>query len=79
MIDLCSKSSTSMSTVSAAKHLVNTIIKLHEHFVENLKYAQNQQAHYYDVKHKCVEFKVGEKVWLLSINICNEHLSKKLD
>ena len=75
-IDLRSKPT---SSVPAAKHLADTIAKLHEHLVENLKYAQNQQARYHDAKHKRVEFKVGEKVWLLSTNIRSQRPSKKLD
>ena len=76
-IDLRSKSTS--TSVPAAKHLADTIAKLHEHLVENLKYAQNQQARYQDAKHKRVEFKVGKKVWLLSTNIRSQHPLKKLD
>src|SRR5439155_19764400 len=52
---------------------------LHEDLVELIKVAQNQQARYYDAKHKRVEYKVGDKVWLLSSNIHTQRLSKKLD
>ena len=37
------------------------------------------QAHYYDAKHKRIEFCPGDKVWLLSTNIKTRRPSKKLD
>jgi hypothetical protein len=52
---------------------------LHEDLTELIKMSQNQQAKYYDAKHKRVEFKVGDKVWLLSQNIHTQRPSKKLD
>ena len=67
VIDLRSKFTSTI--VPAAKQLTDTIGKLREDLVENLKYSQNQQAHYHDSKHKYIEFKVGDKVWLLSSNI----------
>src|SRR5436190_1218301 len=47
--------------------------------MENVKQAQDSQAWYYDAKHKCIEFAVGDKVWLLSPNIRTEYPSKNLD
>jgi len=35
---------------------------LHEDLSELIKSAQNQQAKYYDTKHKRMEFSVGDKV-----------------
>ena len=52
---------------------------LHENLSELIKSVQNQQAKYYDAKHKRVEFNVGDKVWLLSQNIRTQRPSKKLD
>ena len=52
---------------------------LHENLTELIKATQNQQAKHYDAKHKRVEFKVGNKVWLCSLNIHTQCPSKKLD
>src|SRR5205814_8373322 len=52
---------------------------LHEELIENIKSAQNQQAWYYDAKHKCIEFSIGDKVWLNVQNIKTQRPSKKLD
>jgi hypothetical protein len=65
--------------VPAAKSLAESLQKLHDHLLDNLKHAQNTQAHYYDVNHKRIEFNPGDKVWLLSTNIRTERPSKKLD
>jgi hypothetical protein len=52
---------------------------MHDNLIEHVKSAQNQQAKYYDAKHKRIEFSVGDKVWLLAPNIRTERPSKKLD
>ena len=52
---------------------------LHEDLIELIKTTQNQQAKYYDAKHKRVEYQVDDKVWLLSSNINTQRPSKKLD
>src|SRR5436305_8582731 len=49
-------------SVSIAKVLVENLRLLHDKLIENLKIAQDHQAHYYDTKHKCIQFNVGEKV-----------------
>ena len=65
--------------VQAAKDMAERLKHLHEDLSELIKSAQNQQAKYYDAKHKRVEFNVGDKVWLLSQNIHTQRPSKKLD
>jgi hypothetical protein len=65
--------------VQAAKEMAERLKHLHEDLSELIKSAQNQQAKYYDAKHKRVEFNVGDKVWLLSQNIRTQRPSKKLD
>jgi RNase H-like domain found in reverse transcriptase/Reverse transcriptase (RNA-dependent DNA polymerase)/Integrase zinc binding domain/Chromo (CHRromatin Organisation MOdifier) domain/Integrase core domain len=72
--------STSTSTlVPAAQDLADRFKALHEELVETVKTSQNLQAKYYDAKHKPIEFKPGDKVWLLTPNIRTERPSKKLD
>src|SRR5271170_7205419 len=66
-------------SVPAAKALAETLRSHHDDLIESIKSAQNQQARYYDAKHKRVEFSVGDKVWLSSANISTQRLSKKLD
>ena len=65
--------------VQAAKDMAERLKHLHEDLSELIKSAQNQQAKYYDAKHKRVEFNVGNKVWLLSQNIHTQRPSKKLN
>ena len=65
--------------VPTAKEMAEHIKDLHENLTELIKATQNQQAKYYDAKHKPVEFKVGDKVWLRSSNIHTQCPSKKLD
>ena len=65
--------------VQASKDIAERLKHLHEDLSELIKSAQNQQAKYYDAKHKCVELNVGDKVWLLSQNIHTKRPSKKLD
>ena len=48
--------------VQAAKDMAERLKHLHEDLSELIKSAQNQQAKYYDAKHKRVEFNVGDKV-----------------
>ena len=52
---------------------------IHEDLTELIKVTQNQQARYYDARHKRVEYNVGDKVWLMSSNIRTQRPSKKLD
>ena len=59
--------------------LVERLKNVHEQLVDVLTSAQNQQAKYYDAKHKPLYLSVGDKVWLLSTNIRTTRPSKKLD
>jgi hypothetical protein len=70
--------SPSMS-VPAAKALADNLQSHHSDLIESIKSAQNHQARYYDAKHKRIEFSVGDKVWLSSLNIQTQRPSKKLD
>ena len=65
--------------VPAAEEMATRLKTIHEDLIELIKVAQNQQAKYYDAKHKRVEYQVGDKVWLLSSNIRTQRPSKKLD
>jgi len=65
--------------VPAAKEMAERLKNTHEDLTELIKMTQNQQAKYYDAKHKRVEYKVGDKVWLLSQNVRTQRPSKKLD
>ena len=65
--------------VPAAQEMAERLKNIHEDLTELIKVTQNQQAKYYDAKHKRVEYKVGDKVWLLSSNIRTQRPSKKLD
>ena len=69
----------SSTSVPAAKALAQNFQSHHNDLIENIKSAQNQQARYYDAKHKRIEFVVGDKVWLFSKNISTQRPSKKLD
>ena len=51
--------------VPAAQEMAKRLKTLHEDLTELIKITQNQQAKYYDAKHKRVEYQVGDKVWLL--------------
>ena len=63
----------------AAEEFASYLHEVHEHLVQNVKHAQDLQAKYYDAKHKPVEFKPGDLVWLNSSNISTTRPSKKLD
>src|SRR5438045_1349771 len=65
--------------VQAAKDMAERLKHLHENLSELIKVTQNQQAKYYDAKHKRVEYNVGDKVWLLSTSIRTQRPSRKLD
>jgi len=65
--------------VPAAEDMAKRLKAIHEELTELIKVTQNQQAKYYDAKHKRIEYKVGDKVWLLSSNIRTQRPSKKLD
>jgi Reverse transcriptase (RNA-dependent DNA polymerase)/RNase H-like domain found in reverse transcriptase/Integrase zinc binding domain/Chromo (CHRromatin Organisation MOdifier) domain/gag-polyprotein putative aspartyl protease len=65
--------------VPAAEEMAKHLKAIHENLIELIKVVQNQQAKYYDAKHKRVEYKPGDKVWLLSSNIRTERPHKKLD
>jgi len=65
--------------VPAAQDMARRLKNLHEDLTELIKVVQNQQARYYDAKHKRVEYRVGDKVWLLSPYIRTQRPSKKLD
>src|SRR5262245_1789076 len=66
-------------SVPAARELAERLKALHEELVELIKNTQNHQAKYYDAKHKRIEFKVGDKVWLLATNVTTRRPNKKLD
>lgn len=65
--------------ISAVKDMVDRLKNLHKDLIEFIKITQNQQAKYYNIKHKRVEYEVGDKIYLLSQNIRTQHPSKKLD
>jgi Reverse transcriptase (RNA-dependent DNA polymerase)/RNase H-like domain found in reverse transcriptase/Integrase zinc binding domain/Chromo (CHRromatin Organisation MOdifier) domain/Aspartyl protease len=65
--------------IPAANDFASHLQEVHERLVENIKKAQDYQAHYYDRKHKPVEFKPGDLVWLNSSHISTMRPSKKLD
>ena len=67
------------TSVPAAKALAETLQSHHSDLIESIKSTQNHQARYYDAKHKRIEFSVGDKVWLSSLNISTQRPSKKLD
>ena len=66
-------------SVPATKALTETLQSHHNDLIESIKFEQNHQAHYYDVKHKHIEFSVGDKVWRSSLNISTQRPLKKLD
>jgi hypothetical protein len=63
----------------AAQLTAERLRNLHDDLVEKIKKSQNDQARYYDTKHKRIEFAVGDKVWLRAVNIKTQRPSKKLD
>ena len=67
------------TSVPVTKALAETLQSHHSDLIESIKFTQNHQARYYDAKHKCIEFSVGDKVWLSSLNISTQRPSKKLD
>ena len=48
--------------ILAAKEMAERLKILHEDLSELIKVIQNQQAKYYDAKHKRVEYQVDDKV-----------------
>ena len=48
--------------IPATKEMAECLKILHENLSELIKITQNQQAKYYDAKHKYVEYQVGDKV-----------------
>ena len=48
--------------ISTVKEMTECLKTLHEDLSELIKIAQNQQIKYYDIKHKHVEYQVGDKV-----------------
>ena len=67
------------TSVPATKALAETLQSHHSDLIESIKSTQNHQARYYNAKHKRIEFSVGDKVWLSSLNISTQRPSKKLD
>jgi Chromo (CHRromatin Organisation MOdifier) domain len=63
----------------AAAELANKLKTLYEDLIETVTLVQNDQAHYYDAKHKRIEFQKGDHVWLSSTNVHTKCLNKKLD
>lgn len=74
-----STTTTSPLDVPAAKELADKLTAHHDALSETIKFVQDSQARYYDAKHQCMEFNVGDKVWLLLTNINTERPSKILD
>ena len=74
-----SNSPFSSHSAPAAEEFASYLHEVHERLVQNVKHAQDLQAKYYDAKHKPVEFKPGDLVWLNSSNISTMRPSKKLD
>jgi hypothetical protein len=66
-------------SVPVANELAERLSEMHDVLRDNLILAQNQQAKYYDAKHKPLQFDIGDMVWLLSTNIKTARPSKKLD
>ena len=60
------------TSVPAAKALAETLRSHYDDLIESIKSAQNYQAHYYNAKHKRIEFSVGDKVWLSYTNISTQ-------
>jgi hypothetical protein len=67
------------TNVPATDEFAARMHQVHERLVENVTKAQDIQARYYDCKHKPVEFKPRELVWLNASNISTTCPSKKLD
>jgi len=67
------------TSVSTADDFSNLLHEVHDRLVENMKGAQNLMAHYYDAKHKPVEFSPSDLVWLNASNISTSRPSKKLN
>jgi hypothetical protein len=70
---------TTPSVSISMKECATQLRELQDQLVEAVKQAQNDQVQYYDVKYKAVEFNVGDKVWLSTLNVRSERQSKKLD
>ena len=59
---------------------METLINLYKDFQELAKIVQEHMKRYYNLKvSKGLDFKKGDKVWLLYKNILSRWLSKKLD
>ena len=56
--------------VPVAKERAQFIKELQEYLAERITESQYFQARYYNNKHTQIEFRVGDRVWLLSRNIC---------
>jgi hypothetical protein len=69
---------TGTNTSSKATVLTESFQEIYDKVRENLTSAQESQALYYNAKHKNIEFKPGDKVWLLTRNIKTERPCKKL-
>jgi len=69
----------SFHAAPAAEEFASYLHEVHERLVQNVKHAQDLQAKYYDAKHKPVDLKPGDSVWLNSSNISTMRPSKKLD
>ena len=67
------------SNVPASDDFALHLHEVHERLVENVKKAQDYQAHYCNSKYKLIEFQLSDIVWLNSTNISTSRSSKKLD
>ena len=69
----------SPTPVPAANDFASHLHEVHDRLVENVKKAQDISARYYDRKHKPIELKPGDLVWLNSSHLSTTRPSKKLD
>jgi hypothetical protein len=69
----------SPTPVPAANDFASHLHEVHDRLIENVKKAQDISARYYDQKHKPIEYKPGDLVWLNSSHLSTTRPSKKLD
>ena len=79
LAELRPTSPSSSHTAPTAEELTSYLYDIQERLIQNVKYAQDFQAKYYNAKHKPVAFEPCNLVWLNSSNISTMRPSKKLD
>ena len=67
------------SLIPAVDNLMERFSSISFFLQANLEQAQTQAVHYYDRRHRAVEYEVGQLVWLSSVNISSPRPSRKLD